>query len=1097
MPACPVCAHDVSEKAKFCPECGAALVAAAERREERKVVTVVFVDLVGFTSRAEQLDPEDVRALLAPYWERLRNELERYGGTVEKFIGDAVMALFGAPVAHEDDPERAVRAALAIRDWARGEENVQVRIAVNTGEALVLLGARPGEGEGMAAGDVVNTAARLQAAAPVNGVLVGETTYRATRDVIEYAEGEPVQAKGKAEPVAVWEAVDARSRFGSDVEQHALLPLVGRRRELDTMLDALERARREREPQLVTLVGVPGIGKSRLTAELFQTLRGGTDLVYWRQGRCLPYGDGVSYWALVEMVKAQAGIRENDSEANAEAKLLESIEGLVPEDEREWVAEHLLPLLGLGAEAPRYGQSFPAWRRYFEGLAEQRPLVLVFEDLHWADEGLLDFVDHLVDWSAGVPLLVLGTARPELLERRPGWGGGKLNVATLALTPLADDEAAQVIQAVLERSVLPAETQEALLERAGGNPLYAEQFARLYLERGSAEDLPLPETVQGIVAARLDGLAPEEKQLVQDAAVLGKVFWAGAAAALSAVEPASASAALHALERKGLVRRELRSSVAGEDEYAFRHVLIRDVAYGQIPRAGRADRHVRAADWLEALGRPDDHAELLAHHLGSALELRGDDAILAERARLALWRAARRALELHAYGAALQFSDAALRTWPEDDSERASVLAARARAANVIEGDLSGLGPAIEALERAGDPEAAAELAAFAANAAWSANERDEADRLIAYGESLLTGREPSAALCAVLAEKARLTGYAHAAGLSEPIAREALALAERFDLPELKASILNTLATSAFFSGRYELAATLNEEAVTVAPAGSRQSIRALVNRSLPALASADGAETRAWLERALDAATRAGDLPQVLWTQTAVLYEMFYKLGRWDEALQRIASALSESERMGGSYMERNLRANRAFILASRGSEATARAEIEAVLEAVDTNRDVQFQALALNGAASAFGILRDFAGASAALERLRLIDADIGRRARFAPTFQADFTAAVARAGYGDQYLDAFAEAHPHPRLEAARLMWTGRAAEAAEIYASASPQEEAAARVLAAEQLAEQGRTAEAAAQLERGLAFFRAVGAHKVVRDAESLLAAAS
>ncbi|MBV8258429.1 MAG: AAA family ATPase, partial [Actinobacteria bacterium] len=730
MLVCPVCGQDNPEIARFCLSCGASL-SSEPRREERKVVSVLFADLVGFTSRAEALDPEDVRALLAPYWERLRAELERYGGTVEKFIGDAVMALFGAPVAHEDDPERAVRAALAIRDWARGEDDLQVRIAVNTGEALVLLGARPAEGEGMAAGDVVNTAARLQSAAPVNGVLVGETTYRATRDSIVYEEREAVDAKGKAEPIRVWEALEARSRFGTDVEQQTLLPLVGRRRELDTMLGALERARREREPQLVTLVGVPGIGKSRLVAELFQTLRGGTDLMYWRQGRSLPYGDGVSYWALVEMVKAQAGIRENDSESDAEAKLLASIAALVPDDEREWVAEHLLPLVGLGAETPRYGQSFPAWRRYFERLAEQRPLILVFEDLHWADDGLLDFVDHLVEWSAGVPLLVLATSRPELLDRRPGWGGGKLNAATLALTPLADDEAAQIIQAVLEQSVLPAETQQALLERAGGNPLYAEQFARLYLERGSADDLPLPETVQGIVAARLDGLAAEEKQLVQDAAVFGKVFWAGAAAALSGVEGAAAGRALHALERKGLVRRELRSSVTGEEEYAFRHVLIRDVAYGQIPRAARADRHLRAADWIESLGRPDDHAELLAHHLGSALELRRDDAVLTGRARAALWRAAERALELNAWSGALRFATAALALWPEDDPARAYAVAARARAANVVEGDLPGLSPAIEALERAGDPEAAAELAAFAANAAWSANQRDEADRLI------------------------------------------------------------------------------------------------------------------------------------------------------------------------------------------------------------------------------------------------------------------------------------------------------------------------------------------------------------------------------
>src|SRR5204863_6477932 len=303
MVTCATCGRENPPNARFCNSCGSALVAAPEaRREERKIVTVLFADLVGFTSRAERLDPEDVRALLDPYWRHLRDELERFGGTVEKFIGDAVMALFGAPLAHEDDPERAVRAALAIRDWAREEEGVQVRIAVNTGEALVLLGARPVEGEGMAAGDVVNTAARLQSAAPVNGVLVGETTYRATRHVIDYAEREPVSAKGKAELIPVWEAVQARSRLGVDLAAPAT-PLVGRTRELDLLVDAFERARNGPATQLVTLVGVPGIGKSRLVGELAEHIRSGEELVYWRQGRSLPYGEGVSFWSLAEMVK--------------------------------------------------------------------------------------------------------------------------------------------------------------------------------------------------------------------------------------------------------------------------------------------------------------------------------------------------------------------------------------------------------------------------------------------------------------------------------------------------------------------------------------------------------------------------------------------------------------------------------------------------------------------------------------------------------------------------------------------------------------------------------------------------------------------------
>jgi class 3 adenylate cyclase len=326
---CPRCGEEVAENAKFCPECGEALAPRAAPREERKVVTVVFCDLVGSTAKAEQLDPEDVRALLSSYHERVRVELERFGGTVEKFIGDAVMAVFGAPVTHEDDPERAVRAALAVRDAAIQDGAFQVRIAVHTGEALVAVDARPAEGEAMVAGDVVNTAARLQSAAPENGVLVGDQTYRATERVIEYREHEPVPAKGKAEPVRTWEAVQARSRFGVDLARASRAPLVGRDRELALLVGLLERVKAERAPQLVTLVGVPGIGKSRLLAELFAAVERSEDLVSWRQGRSLPYGDGVSYWALGEMVKAQAGVLETDEPAEAEAKLRAAVDALV------------------------------------------------------------------------------------------------------------------------------------------------------------------------------------------------------------------------------------------------------------------------------------------------------------------------------------------------------------------------------------------------------------------------------------------------------------------------------------------------------------------------------------------------------------------------------------------------------------------------------------------------------------------------------------------------------------------------------------------------------------------------------------------------
>ena len=326
-------------------------------RRERKVVTVLFADLVGFTARAESLDPEDVDAFLRPYHERLREELERWGGTVEKFIGDAVVAVFGAPVSREDDPERAVRAALAIRDWAMEDGDVEVRIAVNTGEALVSLDVRPESGEGFVAGDVVNSASRMQSAAPVNGILVGDQTQRATQQVIEYREADSVVAKGKAEPIPVWEAVQARSRFGVDVRQHGGAPLVGRSRELDALTGTLERVKQEREPQLVTLVGVPGIGTSRLVWELFEAISRGDDLVYWRQGRSLPYGEGVSFWALAEMVKAHAGILEDDDAKAAVDKLERAVREIVDED-ADWVLARLGPLVGdAEAESASHGRS--------------------------------------------------------------------------------------------------------------------------------------------------------------------------------------------------------------------------------------------------------------------------------------------------------------------------------------------------------------------------------------------------------------------------------------------------------------------------------------------------------------------------------------------------------------------------------------------------------------------------------------------------------------------------------------------------------------------------------------------------------------------
>ncbi len=627
MLVCTRCERENPDDTRFCGGCGAPLV-VEEVREERKVVSIVFVDLVGSTARAERLDPEDVRALLSSYHARVRRELEGHGGTVEKFIGDAVVAVFGAPVSHEDDPERAVRAALAIQEAIEELNDVEpaleleVRVGVNTGEALVALEARPSSGEGMVSGDVINTAARLQSAAPPGGILVGQQTHRATERAIDYAEHDPVDAKGKAEPVIAWRAIRRRASFG--VEQGAVVraPLVGRDRELALLSDALARVRNDERPQLITLVGVPGIGKSRLVHELWEIVNADPDLITWRRGRSLPYGEGVAYWALGEIVKAQSGILESDRADTAAEKLAHAVADLIPEHtEAVWVERQLRPLVGLPAAdgQPSRDEAFAARSRFLEALAEQRAAVLIFEDVHWADDDLLDFVDELTDRLDAVPLLLVCTARPELLSRRPGWGGGKLNALTLSLAPLSDDETARLLQALLDRSVLPAETQAALIRRSEGVPLFAEEYARM-LESGDSGS-ELPENLQGIVAARIDGLPAADKAVLQDAAVLGKVFWTDALETLSGIDAAPLEDCLRRLERQEFVRRERRSAVEGARQYVFLHALVRDAAYGQIPRAVRSDKHRRAAEWIAALpaDRAEDRAEMLAHHLESAI----------------------------------------------------------------------------------------------------------------------------------------------------------------------------------------------------------------------------------------------------------------------------------------------------------------------------------------------------------------------------------------------------------------------------------------------------------------------------------------------
>jgi class 3 adenylate cyclase len=621
MPACLACGQENPEIARFCLACGAPLEAETPHREERRIVSVVFVDLVGFTSRSEQLDPEDVRAILTPYHGTVRDELESFGGVVEKFVGDAVMAVFGAPTSHGDDPERAVRAALAVRDAVTAlnaeqpELELRIRGAVNTGEAVVTLSARPALGEAMVAGDVVNTASRLQQHAPVGEIVVGEETYRATSGAIEYEPVEAVTAKGKAEPIAAWRAVATSSASG---ERHlSSTPFVGRDREIGLLDATWERVERERRPHLITVLGSPGVGKSRLTAEFTQRVasRGGRVV----RGRCLPYRERSAYGPFAMQVKELAGIFDSDDVAVATGKLSALVERLVGKEEAEVVAAHIAILLGFETKAttPDRDTLFQSVRVFIEAGARDEATAFVFEDIHWGDPALLDLIELLAMRLHDLPVLLLTLARPELLDTRPSWGGGLLAYNALPLEPLGGSDAAE-----LALHLLGADTKAVEVAKVGeGNPLFIEQLAAVLSERGSEAADTLPTTIRGLVSARLDALPAEEREVILDASIVGRSFWRGAIERI-ARDPDCLGAALAALERRDLVRRDSVSRIEGDEQWSFKHVLIRDVAYDLQPRARRREGHRHVAEFIEeSTPEVGEAGAALARHWRGAGEL--------------------------------------------------------------------------------------------------------------------------------------------------------------------------------------------------------------------------------------------------------------------------------------------------------------------------------------------------------------------------------------------------------------------------------------------------------------------------------------------
>jgi class 3 adenylate cyclase/tetratricopeptide (TPR) repeat protein len=1086
------------------------------------VITVLFADLVGFTSRAERMDVEDVRGMQAPYFALVREQLEQRGGTVEKFIGDAVMAVFGAPAAQEDDPERAVRAALAIREALAAsneqhpELDLHVRVAVNTGEALVSLDANSAAGESIVSGDVVNTAARLQVAAPIDGVVVGEVTYRATRGVIEYEESSTVRAKGKVAPIRCWQALRALSRVGETRRRQDATRLVGRGRERQAVIDAFELAVGSRTVQALTLVGVPGIGKSRLARELFRYIDRRPELIRWREGRSPPYGDRGTFSALGEIVKAEVGLLDVHESEAASSKLAQAVAAVVGDrDEAEWIERHLRTLVGLDAGAALFGdrkaEAFAAWRRFIEQLAERRPTVLAFEDVHWADDAALDFIEHLVAWAADVPLFVLCTARPELLERRPRWGTDSGTAHVVSLAPLSESETRDLLDALLRNARLPEQARSALLTAAGGNPLYAEEFARMLIDRHilvqrggewileQTDDFPVPDSVLGIIAARLDAVPATDKTVIQDASVVGKVFWVGAVASVAERGRWAIEEALRRLEQRQLVRRRQDSSVAGDPEYAFEHVQIRDVAYRTIVRRLRAEKHRRAGEWMSSVaGDRRDRADALAYHYVTALENAEASGHATAELRLAasnaLQMAAERAASIHSYAAAARLWGQALELRAPDDELRPRLLLEYGKALAIADEPAARvLDEAAGALIAAGELSGAAEAESTSGGLLAVAGKQEQARARDERALELVRDAAPSYAKALILTR----------AGSNKVLAREpraealrllgeALEIAERFGFREIEAEALQFVGMMRLDAGDEGGVQDIEKALAVATDLNSPVSLACYGNLADMRRYFGSLNESAMLHLHGERAAERFGIPVQVRRFRAEQAVDLYYS-GDWDEALAHLDEYLEAIQTGSPHRGAGEARLHRGRIRLARDDGQGALDDARAALEfARETGEPWDlFPALAFYARASTEQA-PDQVEASVA----ELLDALAAGQPFWGAWSLPDLLAGLGEERYSDlrHLLDG---ATPRTKwYEAACAVIDGGFSRAADLYAAIGSQpDEAVARLQAAKQSRAAGDGVQAEEQLTRALDFFRRVGARAHMRDAEMLSSA--
>ena len=957
MRTCHRCDEESDDRARFCSSCGEPLGGGGERRQERKYATALFADLVGSTALTESEDPEVVQSVVGETFDRLSRELTRYEGLVEKFMGDAVLAIFGVPRAHEDDAERAVRAALEMqatlselnRSFSRdGRPQLAMRIGIESGEVLVDQDRVSGIRDRMLTGDAVNVAARLQGAAEPGRIVVGPACFATTKEVIEYRELPALDLKGKREAVPAWEALRVRAKQRGERPQLGIeAPLVGRGEELTVLKETFHRVRREGRPALVTVVGTAGVGKSRLVRELEHHVEALPEFVYWRRGRSLAYGS-TSYSALADAIKAQCEILEDDAADVIVTKAEESVRELFGDIA---IAPQIRSLVGAGDASTFLREDlFDAWRRFLERLAARYPLTLVFEDIHWADGGLLDFIDHLADWAQG-PILTVALARPELLDVRPAWSGGKRNAATLYLDPLTGDEAETMVAELLPGAD-SRELRETIAERSEGNPLYVEEIVRKLIDDGILRESPvagwevpedigpieLPRSIQALVTARIDVLPDDEKRVLQDASVVGRVFWAGAVAAVSGQPLADIRELLGRLRRRELIVSIDPSSFSDEVEFTFRHALLRDGAYDSLPKSLRAEKHEKVAAWAVARAgeRAEEFAELVAtHHLAADAYLEelgttGEQRAQIRRAASSWARTAGdRALSGWLIVEAARWYEESLRLADElgaPPAERAELARSLTRASfgslasAVTE---SACRRALALYEEAGDDLGAGWAHAWLLLILLFDSRLDEARLHGNRAVELLDPLGPTRELAEALRVRGQFLWRTGELEEAEVYSRRAAALAEELGAKDIRAAAIHDLAIELTQSGRTTEGVATMEEAFKLAKTvGDPMNLQRIYNNYASTLAefASDFQGARAIGEQGLERAERSGGLGWQAWTRGS-LGQLATVTGDLSTAESLIRRSIEEAEAAAETRLEATTYVSLAHILVLRG--------------------------------------------------------------------------------------------------------------------------------------------------------------------------------